>query len=235
MTTESRRLRGKLELVLPDLLAASRRLINHPALHRVYPDYLVMMHGMMRASVPLMESALATARTLLDDQVAMLLADYLERHIPEERGHDGWLLADLESMGVPRDHVLSRVPSPTVATLVGAQYYWVQHVHPVGLLGYIALLEGYPPARRDIDQMHATAGYGPEAFRTLLLHSDLDPHHGDQLDELLDTLPVSDQQRTLMGISGMTSVHLCTQALQQVLDPVPGHPGEDRAAVPQGG
>ena len=167
VTTESRRLRGKLELVLPVLLATSRRLISHPGLHGIYPEFLIMAHGIVRASVPLMETALTTARTLPNDQVAVLLADYLEHHIPEERGHDDWLLADLESIGVPPDQVLSRVPSPTIAALVGSQYYWVQHVHPVGLLGYIAMFECYPPARQDIDRVQAATGYGPEAFRTL--------------------------------------------------------------------
>jgi hypothetical protein len=216
--TESRRLRGTLELVLPVLLAQGRRLIGHPSLREIYPRYLVMAHTKIRASVPLMETTLAAARGLPDDPVAVLLADYLERHIPEERGHDDWLLADLESIGVPRDQVCSVMPSPAVAALVGAQYYWAQHVHPVGLLGYIGLLEGYPPARLDIERMQAATGYGSEAFRTLLLHADLDPHHGAELDDLLDSLPLTDRHRNLMGLSAITSVQMCAGALQEVLD-----------------
>ena len=42
---------------------------------------------------------------------------------------------------------IARPPAPAVAALVGAQYYWVLHHHPVALLGYIGLLEGYPPGR----------------------------------------------------------------------------------------
>jgi len=217
-TTESRRLRGKLELVLPVLLATGRRLMNHPGLHEIYPEFLVMTHGIIRASVPLMETALTTARALPDDRVAVLLADYLQHHIPEERGHDDWLLADLESIGVPRDQVVNRVPSPTIAALVGSQYYWAQHVHPVALLGYLALLEGYPPARPDIDHVQAATGYGAEAFRTLMLHADLDSHHGGDLDDLLDSLPLTEQQRTLIGLSAITSVQLITRARQELLD-----------------
>src|SRR5918995_499983 len=100
------------------------------------------------------------------------------------RGKLELVLPVLESIGVPPDQVLSRVPSPTIAALVGSQYYWVQHVHPVGLLGYIAMFECYPPARQDIDRVQAATGYGPEAFRTLLLHADLDIQHGHDLDEL---------------------------------------------------
>jgi pyrroloquinoline quinone (PQQ) biosynthesis protein C len=216
--TESRRLRNKLELVLPVLLATGRRLIASPALDRLYPEYLELTHGMVRASVPLMETALSRARALPDDPVAERLADYLEHHIPEERGHDEWLLEDLEFLGIPRVRVLGRVPSPTIAALVGAQYYWMLHTHPVALLGYIALLEGYPPRPEDLDLMQVTSGYPAEAFRTLRLHADLDPHHGEELDELLDALPVDESQRTLMGLSAITSVQLCAQALQEVLD-----------------
>jgi hypothetical protein len=218
VTTESRQLRNKLELVLPALLATDRRLIGHPDLRGVYPEFLVMVHGIVRATVPLMETALTTARTLPDDQVAALLADYLEHHIPEERGHDDWMLTDLESIGVPRDQVLHRIPSPTIAALVGSQYYWVQHVHPVGLVGYMAMFEGYPPARQDIEQMQAATGYGPEAFRTHLFHADLDPHHGDDLDDLVDSLPLTEQQRTLIGLNAIASVQLMTQAHQELLD-----------------
>jgi hypothetical protein len=217
VSTESRRLRGKLELVLPGLQATDRRLLGHPRLHAIYPEFLVMTHGVIRASVPLMETALGTARRLRDDPVASQLARYLEHHIAEERDHDVWLLEDLGTLGVPRDQVLGRVPSPTIAALVGAQYYWIQHVHPVGLLGYLALLEGYPPSLQDIARVQATTGYGPEAFRTLRLHADLDPHHAGDLDDLLDALPLTEQQRTLIGLSAMTSVQLFTQAQEEVL------------------
>lgn len=217
-TTESRLLRDKLELVLPALLATGRQLVGHPRLRAIYPDLLVMTHGRVRASVPLMETALATARGLPDDPVAALLIDYFEHHIPEERGHDEWLVEDLESIGVSRDEVLDRLPPPTIAALVGAQYYWVQHVHPVGLLGYIALLEGYPPLRQDVDRMQANTGYGARAFRTLVLHTELDDAHGDDLDDLLDSLPLTQRQRTLIGVSALTSVQLLAQAQQELLD-----------------
>jgi len=113
--------------------------------------------------------------------------------------------------------VLRRLPSPTIAALVGAQYYWVQHVHPVGLLGYMALLQGYPPAPQDIARVQAATGYEPEAFRTVRLHADLDTEHGDDLDDLLDALPLTEQQRTLIGVSAITSVQLFAQAQEELL------------------
>jgi Iron-containing redox enzyme len=215
---ESRRLRGRLELVLPALQATDRRLLGHPRLREIYPEYLVLTHGVIRASVPLMEAAFAACRLRPDDGVAVLLAEYLDQHIDEERGHDDWLLADLEFLGLSREQVLDRVPPPTVAALVGSQYYWIAHVHPVGLLGYIALLEGYPPRPLEVAHVQAATGYGPQAFRTLLLHADLDPHHGQDLDDLLDRLPLTDRLRTLVGVSALTSVETFVRAQQELLD-----------------
>ena len=90
---------------------------------------------------------------------------------------------------------------------------------PWSLLGYIAMFECYPTARQDVERVQAAAGHGPEAFRTLLLHADLDTQHGDDLDDLLDSLPLTEQQRTLMGLlSAMSSVQLISQAREELLD-----------------
>ena len=108
--------------------------------------------------------------------------------------------------------------SETVAGLVGAQYYWIFHYHPVALLGYIALLEGYPPTGELVDELTARTGYGAEAFRTLRLHAELDPGHRDELDETLDALPLTPEQSTVLGLSAMYSVHMLARAIDDVID-----------------
>src|SRR5688500_3020669 len=196
---ESRLLRGKLELALPMLLAAGRRLVRHPRVRELYPEYLFMSHCVIRASVPLMQRARARARALQGDAVAAILAEYFATHIDEERAHDEWLLEDLASLGGARDSTLSRPPPAPVAEFVGPQYSWREHFHPVGLLGYVALLEGYPPVAEEAENLRQRTGYAPHAFRTLSLHAELDPHHGEELDAVLDSLPLTDQQRSVLG------------------------------------
>jgi len=88
---------------------------------------------------------------------------------------------------------------PAVAALVGAQYYWVLHHHPVALLGYIGLLEGFPPSPGMIEDLRARTGYPADAFRTLVAHAELDPRHGDELFELVDTLPLTPEQSAVVG------------------------------------
>jgi hypothetical protein len=188
----------------------------------LYPEYLFTSHGVIRASVPLMETALARARAIgSGDPVAALLAPYLEEHIDEERDHDEWLLNDLEVLGRERDEILPRVPSPTVAGLVGAQYYWIFHYHPAVLLGYISLLEGYPPSTELIERLILASGYPPESFHTMIAHAELDPGHRDELNELLDSLPLTPELSGAIGLNAMWSVATFTRVFDELLESFP--------------
>ncbi len=216
---ESERLRQKIELVLPALDAADLRLRNHPRAADLYAEYLATAHWIVRASVPLMETALRESVALRErDPVADLLARYLEKHIPEEQGHDEWLLEDLEALGVERAMVVSRPPSPSVAAFAGAQYYWIFHHHPVALLGYIALLEGYPPQRDQIEDLIARTGLTRHAFRTLLAHAELDPDHRADLNRTVDSLPLTPEHRSVLGLSAIHSVLLLARCLDEVVE-----------------
>jgi hypothetical protein len=217
MATASSLLRRKIDLVIPAFVRAGDRLIAHPRVRELYPEYLFTSHCVIRASVPLMETARAVAAAR-DDPVSARLAPYLAHHIPEELDHDEWLLGDLELLGLERAAVLARPPSPTVASLVGAQYYWIHHFHPVALLGYIGLLEGYPPSPGLIDELQRRTGFERAAFRTMIAHAELDPGHGAELDELLDTLPLTRGQSAVIGLSALHTVERYTQAIEEILD-----------------
>lgn len=218
-TSNSQQLRRKLQLVLPQLVAASRALADHPRIAAVVPDYMFTMHCMIRASVPLMRAARAACEELAgDDPVASAMAPYLARHIREELHHDEWLLDDLELLGFDRGAVLQRAPAPTVAAMVGSQYYWIFHHHPVALLGYIAVMEGYPPTVGQVDELVARTGHPRTAFRTMLRHAQLDPRHRDDLDELLDGLPLGPRHAALVGVSAFHTVDLGCRAIHDVLE-----------------
>jgi len=204
--------------VLPELTAAGGRLLSHPGVAGLYAEYLFTSHCIVRASVPLMEAALERSRVAeKTDPVAANLAEYLEDHIPEELHHDEWLLDDLETLGIARSAVLVRPPSPTVAALVGAQYYWIFHYHPVALLGYIEVLEGYPPLRGEIEDLIGRTGHSRQAFRTLINHAGLDPEHADELNGVLDHLPMTPEQSTAVGLSAMQTVHLLAVAIDETV------------------
>lgn len=162
-----------------------------------YTGYLMCLHQIIRCSVPLMQDAHEACRTR-DTATHAAFAAYLEQHIPEERGHDDWLLEDLERLGVPADVVLDAVPHGAVAHLAGSQYYWIRHDDPIALAGYIAVLEGFPPG---IEQLRAAAERNSipwEAMSTLRKHSSLDVHHRAELRSQLDSLPLDQRQRRVV-------------------------------------
>lgn len=217
--TPSGRLKRKIGLVTAPLVAATERLMVHPRIREAYPEYLITVHGIIRASVPLMQSAVRRARaTAASDPAARGLIVYLERHVEEERGHDEWVLEDLEVLGIDLSLVLSRVPSPAVACLVGSQYYWTIHYHPVALLGYLAVTEGYSSPPGLIEDLIQITGLPRPAFRTLAEHAELDLDHGVELDRLLDSLPLTPEHEEAIALSAMTSVHHMARCLDEACE-----------------
>ena len=216
-------LRRKIELVSPVLRAAGHRLLSHPRADAVYCEYLVASHCVVRASVPLMEAAFTQAQSM-DDPLARRLTGYLRSHIAEELHHDEWLLEDLGSLGVERAGVLARPPPAAVAALVGAQYYWMLHYHPIALLGYMAVLEGHPPSPEQIDLLMERTGFPPRAFRTLIEHATLDPGHGEEIFVMLDELSCSEGLAAVLGLSAMHTVVGLAEVLEAVVDAVPRTP-----------
>lgn len=217
MAGASVRLRGKLRLLDGAVDAVYEELWGLPDPARVYPAFLILLHQMIRASVPLMETArVCAAERAAGDPVSMALVPYFDEHIVEERDHDRWLLDDLELTGVPRSQVLDRIPPPHVAALVGAQYYWIRHHHPLALLGYIAVLEGSPPGESFLVELQERTGFPEAAFYTMRKHGQIDPHHRDHLDHFIDSLPLTPAHESLLGVSlvhTMGALGSCVRAL----------------------
>ncbi|MBW3542895.1 MAG: iron-containing redox enzyme family protein [Planctomycetes bacterium] len=217
--SHSERLRRKIELVLPEFASASTAIVEHPRFAEIFPEFLVTVHWMIRGSVPLMETAVARCRRMAStDAVAAAMIPYLEQHIKEELHHDEWLLEDLEVLGLERSEVLARMPSATVASLVGAQYYWIFHHHPVAKLGHVAVMEGYPATVEAIELMVELSGLPRSAFRTLEKHCHLDPHHRDDLNAALDALPLEDAHHEMLGISALHTIQIGSRAYREVVD-----------------
>ncbi|GIJ47869.1 hypothetical protein Val02_47550 [Virgisporangium aliadipatigenens] len=220
-------LRTKLDLATPALRATSALLWQPHRLRERYPEYLRAMHGVIRASVPLMATAARRCAELAaDDPVARALGGYLPAHIAEELDHDRWLLEDLAALGADPEATARGVPPPAVARLVGPQYYWIAHVHPVALLGYIAVLEGNAPHPSLAGRIVAAAGVPEAAVRTVREHAELDTGHSAAIIGLLDRLPLTPRQSTVVTLSALSTVDTLTELLAGVVRHAPAHPTE---------
>jgi hypothetical protein len=197
-------LRKKIRFAAPLLHASTERFWEHPELARLYPRFLVAIHASVRATVPLMLAAVGELRRRASDvELNEPLARYFEEHAVEEAGHEAWLLEDLETLGIDAASVRCEPGLPPVAAMVGAQYYWIHHAHPVALLGMFAVLEGHPPTLAALDEAQRRTGLPVEGFRMLRRHAELDVAHGDELFDLIDRLPLADGHAALLGTSAV--------------------------------
>lgn len=204
--TPSQRLRAKVAVAAPALTYSSERIWCSPNVRQLYPRYLVTMHGVVRAAASLLRSAAARARELAPhDAVAAGLVDYYARHAIEETGHDQWLLEDLEAIGADPE-ATRRCPQASIANLVGAQYYWLRHAHPVALLGHMAVVEGHAPKEGFAQRLEAITGYPPEGFRTIRRHARIDLSHAREVYRTIDSLPLLAEHETLLGLSALHTV-----------------------------
>jgi len=222
-TGHSARLRLTIRLAAPRLDQLSWRFWSHPRLRDLFPEYLLTLYASMRATVPLLHLAAERAREIAPaDPVAAELATYFVQHAREELHHDDWLLEDMELLGIDRSMAQSRRAPADVAEMIGAQYYWVEFSHPVSLLGCFAVLEGSPPEVGMLDQIVARTGLPEAALRTLYKHAQLDPHHRDDLDDLVDRLPLTPEHAALMGLGALHTVDKLGGILERLLGPDEG-------------
>jgi hypothetical protein len=212
----SARLRSKIGLARSKLDSVAETLWSHPELNTLYPEFLFRNHAVVRSSVPLMRTALLSCRgQFSSDPLAPGLATYLEQHIPEEMHHDDWILEDLQALGFVREEILARIPPVSASLLVGAQYYWIFHVHPIALLGYIAVLEGTPPDADYFARVLRRAKITEAAATNIFRHARLDPRHRDDLDAALDALPLTEYHHSLLGISAFQTLEALARVAEE--------------------
>ena len=209
MPSASARLRRKLELLVPAYDTPGRMLLEHPRARELYPAYQAASSYVPLAMVPLMEAALDRSRALEPtDPVAGALADYLERHIPEEMHGDepgGDLLDDLAAVGVDTDTLRVRPLPDKIAALIGTQFFRIRHAHPVAIIGLL-WLEVYPPHAPAVERLIETTGLPRDGFRQLLLHSDVDVRHGKELQDVVDSLQLEPWHEQLIGLSALEAM-----------------------------
>lgn len=126
---------------------------------------------------------------------------YLAKHIAEEVGHEHWVLEDLEQLGFCTRAASSSPPLAETLNLIGSQLYVIDYLHPIGLLGYIYVMESEPPHLPTLKKLRELYGINERAMKFLITHGDADIQHRDELVHMLDHHVDDDQQRSaiLMG------------------------------------
>ena len=138
----------------------------------VYGRHMGLIHQIISASEGMLEEAA---------KIDSPCQAYFIEHLEEERGHEKWLAKDIENLGVPPAGM-----EFLAAALAGTQYYLIKHVTPLALLGYMALLEGYPAGDEQVKTLEALY---PDSVATLKYHAVHDREHRAELTKQLDSVP----------------------------------------------
>lgn len=216
----SRLLQLKLALAQPRLDAAAQAFWSAPDLRDRLPQFFLELYSIVHGGLAVMRAAHKRSLELAaaGDVVARDFAEYLARHFEEEREHDAWLLDDMVACGMDREAVVSRVASGAVASLLGAQMFWIAREHPVAFLGYLSAVEGNPPTRAHIEQIRITTGFPAKAFRCMIEHADADIGHAEELSNAIDALPLTPRQQELMALSAFETI----ESLARIFDNLSG-------------
>jgi len=196
-------LTDKLSFMSERAFATNRDFQAHPRLDKICPEYIYAGYCVSSATVPLMEETVRCAKLLSDDPICKPLIKYLEQHIEEERGHDEWYIRDLAHLGMSREAVTNRIQPSNSTAMIGSQYFWVRHQHPIAFMGYLASIETYPPTVEYVENLIKDSGLPAEGFDTLMKHAELDIHHSKDIINLMNTLPLTKAHKAMIEMSAL--------------------------------
>jgi pyrroloquinoline quinone (PQQ) biosynthesis protein C len=82
----------------------------------------------------------AAAASRIDDR-HRAVRYFLYQHMQEEKGHEEWVMNDLEAVGVSRQQALAYQPSRLMLGFNGYNYWAADRKHPLSVLGMLYALE----------------------------------------------------------------------------------------------
>lgn len=165
-------------------IALIQEVLRKGASKDLYLDFLTQAYHHVRCTAPLLASA--AGRCSVDDHVYQAaLFEYIE----EERGHELWILEDINALGGDAEEVRRSAPRLPCKVMVGHAYYLIDRVSSYAMLGMIYVLEGMAVAlaSKAVSAIRSSiASTTDEGFKYLTTHSDLDIGHAEFFEGLID-------------------------------------------------
>ena len=163
----------------------------------LYLDFLTQAYHHVRHTFPLL--AFASARAT-DEAYQDALVEYME----EERGHEKWILNDIQAMGGDADAVRDGKPGIACQVMVGYSYYAIEWVSPYAMLGSVHVLEGMSTLLADkaADAIQRSLAHrGEDGFSYLRSHGALDVEHVAFFKQLVNSLACPRAQQIVIDAS----------------------------------
>ena len=173
-------------------------MIHHGLSLAEYKAFLHDLYHIVWHFCPVMAAAAARC----SDRFREVRFDLYDR-IEEEKGHDTWVLEDIEAIGGDVASARAHPPSAPVQAMIAFNYFGAERVHPCSVLGMLYMLEVVSSVYggRVSDSIARTLGRNVDAggFRFLSSHATMDVEHMAKLNKLVKKIDDPDAQESIVN------------------------------------
>ena len=174
----------------------------HSLIHQGLPlaEYRALLrdiYHVVQHFCPVME--LAAARC---ERFPQVRAELRER-IAEEKGHETWVLEDIEAVGGNVAEAREGLPSSPVQALIAFNYHGAERGHPCSVLGMLYTLEVissvYGGRVADSVARATNRDVTGAGFKFLLSHASMDAEHMAKLNRVVKTISDAEAQSAVIN------------------------------------
>jgi pyrroloquinoline quinone (PQQ) biosynthesis protein C len=173
-----------------------------------YVTFLQQSYHYVRATAPNLAAAAESIRRTVAPHRGEI-ADRFRDHAAEERGHEQWILDDLEALGEDRASVQKIQPCTAIQAYLAYSHHIARSPHAVGLFGQAYVLEGGAVQSSDFMVRGLIERSGipniENAVKYFQLHGEVDVDHVDSLVKALDWVTEPEDQHAVKLVAEFTS------------------------------
>jgi len=181
-----------------EMIPKVNSMIHHGLSLAEYQAFLHDLYHIVWHFCPVMAAAAARC----SDRFREVRFDLYDR-IEEEKGHDSWVLEDIEAIGGDVASARAHPPSAPVQAMIAFNYFGAERVHPCSVLGMLYMLEVVSSVYggRVSDSIARTLGRNVDAggFRFLSSHATMDVDHMAKLNKLVKRIDDPDAQESIVN------------------------------------
>jgi len=149
---------------------------------------------------------MAAAASRCDDRFRQVRYELYER-IGEEKGHEMWVLEDIEAIGGDGVRTRTHLPSAPMQAMIGYNYFCADRSHPCAVLGMLYALEVIASAYAATLSQSIAKALGRDmdgpGFKFLLSHSAMDQDHVAKLNVLVKTIDDAQAQQAIINATAV--------------------------------
>lgn len=134
------------------------------------------------------------------------LHDAISEYIEEEKGHEEWILNDVQAAGGDKEKARKAIPNLETQVLVAYNYDYISRKNPVGFLGMVFMLEStsIQIANHGADAVKTKLDLPQTAFTYLYSHGALDIEHMKFFEGLVNKITDPEDQAAIIEVAQNT-------------------------------